>query len=89
MGLMRGREEVYETEALERFTEILEETALRIAHALNESLERVSLWMPSNGDGPVSANFSVIRDGQEEDGGSLRIEREAFTDHCREDVWGL
>ena len=44
--------------------------------------------MPSNGDGPVSANFSVIRDGQEEDGG-LRIEREALTDHYREDVWGL
>ena len=86
---MRGREEIYETEALETFTEILEEAALQIARVLDESLERVSLWMPSNGDGPVSANFSVIRDGQEEDGGSLRIEREAFTDHCREDVWGL
>ena len=88
MGLMRGREEVYETDALERFTEILEEAALQIARTLSESLERVSLWMPSNGDGPVSANFSVIRNAQEE-GGGLRIEREAFTDHYREDVWGL
>ena len=85
---MKGREAVYETEALESFTEILEGAALRIARTLNESLERVSLWMPSNRDGPVSANFSVVRDGQEEDGG-LRIEREAFTDHYREDVWGL
>ncbi|KAM5544065.1 hypothetical protein V8D89_002251 [Ganoderma adspersum] len=88
VGLMRGREEVYETEALERFTEILEGAALRIARTLNESLEQVSLWMPSNGDGPVSANFSVIRAGPEKDGG-LRIQWEAFTHHDREDVWGL
>ena len=41
-------EEVYETDALERFTEVLEETALRIARTLNGLLERVGLWMPGN-----------------------------------------
>ncbi|KAM5544854.1 hypothetical protein V8D89_001752 [Ganoderma adspersum] len=81
VGWMRGGGQIYETEALERFIAILEGVALQIARTLNGSLERVSLWMPSNGDGPVSANFSVIRDGPEKDG--------AFASHERKDMWGV
>ncbi|KAM5544835.1 hypothetical protein V8D89_001733 [Ganoderma adspersum] len=88
VGWMRGGEQIYETEALKRFITILEGVELQIACALNGSLERVSLWMPSNGDSPISANFSVIWDGPEEDG-RLRIQWEAFTHHNHEDVWGL
>ena len=79
-------EEVYEADALEKFADVLEKTALRIALTLNGSLERVGLWMPSNGDGPVSANFSVIRNGPD---GDLCIEWEAFTYHNHRDVWGI
>lgn len=79
-------EEVYEADALEKFADVLEKTALRIALTLNGSLERVGLWMPSNGDGPVSANFSVIRDGPD---GDLCVQRESFTHLDHEDVWGL
>ena len=86
MGWMRGGGQVYDTDTLERFTAILEGVALRIARTLNGSLERVSLWMPSNGDGPVSANFSVIRDGPN---AGLRVQLEDYTHHDCEDVWGI
>lgn len=87
MGWMRGGGEIYDPDTLESFLAILEGVALQIARTLNRSLERVSLWMPSNGDGPVSANFSVIREGPEDAG--PRIDRQGFTSHNCKDVWGI
>ena len=77
---------VYDGGALKQFVESLEGVALQIARTVNRSLERVSLWMPSHGDGPMSANFSVCRDDIAND---VRVQREGFNSHEREDVWGL
>ncbi|PIL28098.1 hypothetical protein GSI_09749 [Ganoderma sinense ZZ0214-1] len=83
---MRGGRLVYPTDALERFADILEGAALGIARTLNKSLERVSLWTPSDREGPFSANFSVFRDDCTND---VRVQRESDTPHEREDVWGM
>ena len=44
--------------------------------------------MRSNGGGPISADFGVFRDGHEK-GDDPRTQREAFTHHGRDDVWGI
>ena len=79
---------IYERGELDRFKETLEDMAFLLARSLSRSLERVSLWMPSNGEGPVSMNFSVLWDGSGKNGGPC-IQRETFTFHEREDVWGF
>ncbi|KAI1792107.1 hypothetical protein LXA43DRAFT_1134782 [Ganoderma leucocontextum] len=87
-GGHRGGVDLYAADALDQFSETLEDVALVLARSLTPSLQRLSLWMPSNRGGPVSTNFSVFRDGSGKEGGP-RIRREAFTCHEREDVWGI
>ena len=79
---------IYERGELDRFKETLEDVAFLLARSLSQSLERVRLWMPSNGEGPVSMNFRVLWDGSGKSGGP-RVQRETFTFHEREDVWGF
>lgn len=78
----------YERELLAKFSEILEGVALLLVHILSPSLERLSLWTPSSGKGPMSMCFSIFHDDSGKDGGPC-IQLEAFTDHEREDVWGI
>ena len=58
---------------------------LRIARTLNRPLKRVSLWMPSNENDPISANFGVFWDGREM-GGDPSVQREAITYRDRDDA---
>ncbi|PIL28115.1 hypothetical protein GSI_09766 [Ganoderma sinense ZZ0214-1] len=82
---------LYFADALDRYWDSLGDVALLLARSLSPSLERVSLWAPTNGIGPGRENFSVFWDGSGKDGAASgpRIRREAFTCHDREDVWGV